>query len=144
MSYQCRTRNMPRTLLHPCPSCILFSFSLFKKKKKKLQDTRVTLIFYFFLVLILNTYLVIFYSLFQILFFCQYSNQSSQYRTGTSRYVPYRYIYRYQNINVSYRFKYRLYWSISGNIGRYREYQPIQNFFFFLNFCYGRIVIYLH
>ena len=49
--YPCRTRDTPRTLLHPCPNRILL-------------DTRVTHIYYFFLVLILNTYQVIFYLLF--------------------------------------------------------------------------------
>ena len=44
-------------LLHACPNYVIHVI-------KKLQDTVGTLIFYFFLVSILNTYLVIFYLLF--------------------------------------------------------------------------------
>ena len=46
------------------------------------------------------------------------ANQGSKYRTG--RYVPYRYVYRYRNINVLYWFKYRPYRPCTGHTGQFR------------------------
>ncbi|KAL0008252.1 hypothetical protein SO802_009754 [Lithocarpus litseifolius] len=58
-------------------------------------------------------------------------NQGSQYRTGTGRtrqYVPYRCVYRYRNVSISYWFKYQSYrpcidhtgqfWTIPAGTGR--------------------------
>lgn len=45
----------------------------------------------------------------------------------TSIYISYRYVYQYRNVNISYWFKYWLYWPISGIIGT----GWYGNFFFF-------------
>ena len=75
--------------------------------------------------------LVIHSVLFTIMYFMT-QNQGSQYLTNTSSYVPYRYVYRYWNINVSYQFNYRPYRPyrpILDNTGRYRKF-----FLFYLSF----------
>ena len=62
--------------------------------------------------------------------------QGSQYCTGTSHtswYVPYQYVYRYQNINISYRFKYQPYRpisSVSTGIKHTGRYQKKKAFYF--------------
>ena len=48
-------------------------------------------------------------------------NQGSQYLIDIGSYVPYRYVYQYWNINVSYQFKYRPYRPILDNTGRYKK-----------------------
>ena len=58
-------------------------------------------------------------------------DQGSQYHTDIDRIGRYV-LYRYQNINVSYRFKHRPYRPILGNTGRTGRYRKF--FFFFLSF----------
>ena len=75
------------------------------------------------------------------------ANQGCQYCIGTGRtgrYVSYRNVYRYRNINISYRFKYRPYRPCTGHTGQFRaisagtgrtgQYKKMFLFFIFLSF----------